>query len=59
VSDDVVEPVPVEARAEREDLVSVDGLVKHFPIRAGVLRRQVGAVQAVDGLQFSVRGGET
>jgi len=42
-----------------EDMISVDGLVKHFPIRGGLLKRQVGAVQAVDGLSFSVRRGET
>ena len=43
----------------RENLLVVEGLVKHFPIKAGVLRRQVGAVQAVDGVDFEVRTGET
>ncbi|MGW1200191.1 ABC transporter ATP-binding protein [Streptomyces sp. NPDC002536] len=42
-----------------EALLTVEGLVKHFPITKGVLRRQVGAVQAVDGLTFDVRTGET
>jgi oligopeptide/dipeptide ABC transporter ATP-binding protein len=42
-----------------EELLSVDGLVKHFPIRKGLLQRQTGAVQAVDGLTFSVTRGET
>ena len=42
-----------------EELLSVSGLVKHFPIRKGVLQRQVGAVQAVDGLTFNVTRGET
>ena len=42
-----------------EDLVTAEGLVKHFPIRSGLLKRQVAAVQAVDGLNFSVRRGET
>jgi ABC-type oligopeptide transport system ATPase subunit len=42
-----------------EELLSVTGLVKHFPIRRGLLQRQVAAVQAVDGLDFSVREGET
>jgi oligopeptide/dipeptide ABC transporter ATP-binding protein len=41
------------------DLLSVQGLVKHFPIRKGVLQRQVGAVQAVDGLTFAVHRKET
>src|SRR4051794_4092307 len=49
-------PVPV---AEGEPLLKVDGLVKHFPIKKGLLQRQVGAVQAVDGLTFDVRQGET
>jgi oligopeptide/dipeptide ABC transporter ATP-binding protein len=40
-------------------LLSVTGLRKHFPIRRGVLARQVGAVKAVDGLDFSVAPGET
>jgi len=41
-------------------LIEVRDLVKHFPIRRGVLiQRQVGAVQAVDGVSFDVREGET
>jgi peptide/nickel transport system ATP-binding protein len=46
-------------RDEAEPLLRVTGLVKHFPITKGLLRRQVGAVQAVDGLDFQVRAGET
>ncbi|MEV7479039.1 ABC transporter ATP-binding protein [Streptomyces halstedii] len=42
-----------------EPLLKVSGLVKHFPITKGVLKRKVGAVQAVDGLSFDVRPGET
>ncbi|MGP3755138.1 dipeptide ABC transporter ATP-binding protein [Streptomyces sp. IBSNAI001] len=42
-----------------EPLLKVDNLVKHFPITKGVLKRKVGAVQAVDGLTFDVRPGET
>ncbi len=41
-------------------LVQVRDLVKHFPITSGVfLQKQVGAVQAVDGVSFDVRRGET
>jgi oligopeptide/dipeptide ABC transporter ATP-binding protein len=40
-------------------LVRVTDLKKHFPIRRGVLRRQVGAVRAVDGLTFDIHEGET
>jgi oligopeptide/dipeptide ABC transporter ATP-binding protein len=42
-----------------EDLLSVSGLEKHFPIRRGLLRRTVGAVKAVDGIDLTVRTGET
>jgi peptide/nickel transport system ATP-binding protein/oligopeptide transport system ATP-binding protein len=40
-------------------LLSVTGLVKHFPIVRGLLRRQVGAVKAVDGIDFEVQRGRT
>jgi oligopeptide transport system ATP-binding protein len=42
-----------------ETLLRVDNLVKHFPIYQGVIRRQVGAVHAVDGVSFDVYKGET
>ncbi|MEV6028193.1 dipeptide ABC transporter ATP-binding protein [Streptomyces sp. NPDC052036] len=45
--------------APGEVLLKVTGLQKHFPIRKGLLQRQVGAVRAVDGLDFEVRAGET
>jgi oligopeptide/dipeptide ABC transporter ATP-binding protein len=40
-------------------LVDVRDLVKHFPIRGGILQRTVGQVQAVDGVSFQIRRGET
>ncbi|MGV9347922.1 ABC transporter ATP-binding protein [Streptomyces spiralis] len=45
--------------APGEVLLKVTGLQKHFPIKKGLLQRQVGAVRAVDGLDFEVRSGET
>ncbi|MET8287801.1 dipeptide ABC transporter ATP-binding protein [Streptomyces sp. NPDC051639] len=45
--------------AKGETLLKVTGLQKHFPIRKGLLSRQVGAVRAVDGIDFEVRAGET
>jgi oligopeptide transport system ATP-binding protein len=41
-------------------VLKVAGLVKHFPLRQGiVIRRQIGAVQAVDGVDLVVHPGET
>src|SRR4030095_10878703 len=37
-----------------------EGLTKHFPVTEGLLwSKLVGRVQAVDGITFSVRQGET
>jgi peptide/nickel transport system ATP-binding protein len=47
------------APADTDALLSVTGLQKHFPIKRGVLRRTVGAVKAVDGIDLSIRAGET
>lgn len=40
-------------------LLTVDSLRVHFPVRAGMLRRQVATVKAVDGVSLEVRAGET
>ena len=45
--------------SEANHLLEVTDLVKHYPVRAGVLRRAVGAVHAVDGVSFSLSKGET
>jgi oligopeptide transport system ATP-binding protein len=42
------------------DLLRVEGLKVHFPLRNGVLiQRQVGSIKAVDGVSFSLRAGST
>jgi len=43
-----------------DNLVEVEGLTKHFPIIQGlIIDRQVGAVQAVTDIDFTIRRGET
>jgi len=45
--------------ARGEEILKVTGLTKHFPIRAGLLRRQVGKVHALDGVDLTLKAGET
>jgi len=40
-------------------LLSVRRLVKHFPVKRGLLQRTVGQVHAVDGISFDIAEGET
>jgi oligopeptide/dipeptide ABC transporter ATP-binding protein len=42
-----------------DDLLIVENLVKHYPIRKGVVPRVVGQVRAVDGISFSIPRGKT
>src|SRR5688500_12484592 len=59
---------PVTATAERapaayvndpKNIVEVDDLKVHFPIRSGIFKTVAGSVKAVDGVTFDVRRGET
>jgi oligopeptide transport system ATP-binding protein len=44
----------------REPILRVENLVKHFPLTQGILfKKQIGAVQAVDGVNFDLYPGET
>jgi oligopeptide/dipeptide ABC transporter ATP-binding protein len=55
---------PAEVAASRpapsadQALVRIEGLKTYYPIRAGLLRRVVGNVRAVDGVDFEIRRGE-
>jgi len=54
------QPTPTPAPSRRgEPLLRVENLTKHFPIRRGLLQRQVGAVRAVDDVSFDVARAET
>jgi len=50
----------VHARAGiGNEILRIEGLVKYFPISAGILKRVVGHVHAVDGVDLSLTAGET
>ena len=45
--------------AAGEEILRVEELVKHFPIRSGLFRRRTGEIHAVDDVSFTLRAGET
>jgi peptide/nickel transport system ATP-binding protein len=50
---------PIDRGGPAQPLMTVRGLVKHFPIKKGVLGRSDAVVRAVDGIDFEVLKGET
>ena len=50
-------PAPTSEGAS--EILRVEGLVKHFPIRGGVFKRALGSIKAVDGVDLTVSAGET
>jgi len=50
----------IHQRAESgQEILRVENLYKHFPIRAGIMKRTVGHIHAVDGVDLSIQAGET
>jgi oligopeptide/dipeptide ABC transporter ATP-binding protein len=47
------------SQADGRPLLEVQNLIKYFPIRKGLLQREVARVHAVDDVSFAVRSGET
>jgi peptide/nickel transport system ATP-binding protein/oligopeptide transport system ATP-binding protein len=48
-----------KAPALKRELIHVEGLTKHFPVRAGLLQRVVNYVRAVEDVSFTIYEGET
>jgi oligopeptide/dipeptide ABC transporter ATP-binding protein len=48
-----------ERAAEGREILRIEGLIKHFPITAGIFKHRVGQVHAVDGVDLSLEAGET
>src|SRR5262245_27188918 len=48
-----------KCNASAAPLLKVTDLKVHYPIRAGILRRRIGATKAVDGISYVVNSGET
>src|SRR5689334_21864256 len=60
MSEPTTPETPAPSPAAGPPLLEVTDLVKHFPIQsAGIIRRNIGAVQAVDGVSFIVNKGES
>ncbi|WMI57470.1 dipeptide ABC transporter ATP-binding protein [Streptomyces rochei] len=62
MKEDLVLPAPRESAAggPGEPLLVAEGLTKHFPVKGGFpIRRTVGHVQAVDGIDLTVHSGES
>jgi len=49
----------MKALEKGQALLDIKDLKVHYPLLKGVLRRQIGAVKAVDGVSFSIKAGET
>jgi oligopeptide/dipeptide ABC transporter ATP-binding protein len=59
VSEQATEEQIHERASTGEEILRIEELYTYFPIRAGLFKRQVGQVHAVDGVDLSVQAGET
>jgi microcin C transport system ATP-binding protein len=50
---------PVEADPAAAEILKLDDVKVHFPVKRGVLRRTVGYIKAVDGVSLTLREGHT
>ena len=55
----VAEETPVSEPVTTDVLLEARGVKKHFPVRAGIFKRTVGQLQAVDGVDLDIYRGET
>jgi oligopeptide transport system ATP-binding protein len=55
----IASPNAAPSPHDAANLVEVDDLKVHFPIRSGIFRTEKGSVKAIDGVTFEVRRGET
>lgn len=51
--------IKVTVDQNNDYILEVNNLVKHFPIKAGVMQRTVGHVKSVDGVSFKIKRGQT
>jgi oligopeptide/dipeptide ABC transporter ATP-binding protein len=57
MADHMTETAPAASRTV-ENLIDIRELVKYYPIKAGVFRRHVADVKALDGVDLQIRRGE-
>ena len=50
---------PYKIPVSKRELIRVEGLTKHFPVRAGLFQRIVNFVRAVEDVSFTIQEGET
>jgi oligopeptide/dipeptide ABC transporter ATP-binding protein len=55
----VAEELPVSEEVTTDVLLEARGVTKHFPVRKGLLKRTIGQLKAVDGVDLDVYRGET